>query len=62
MCNTNAYLMDAGKEEIYLESLARIEVKGDMLSMTNIFGDRKELDGRILEVNFQAGKVIMERL
>lgn len=62
MCDTNAVLKVNGAEEIFLESLARIEVNGGMLILTNIFGDRKDLNGRIVEVNFQAGKVILERL
>ena len=62
MCETNAYVTAGGKEEMLLESLARIEVRDDLLSLFNIFGDRKELRGRILEINFQGGKVVVERL
>ena len=62
MCDTNAYIRDAGADELYIESIARIEVRGNMLNITSIFGDKKELNGRILEINFQGGKVIMERL
>jgi predicted RNA-binding protein len=61
MCDTNAYIRDAGKEEIFLESISKIEVQGDKLNLTSIFGDRKVISGRILEINFQGGKVIMER-
>ena len=62
MCETNAYIRDAGKEEIFLESISKIEVHGDRLSLTSIFGDREEISGRILEINFQGGKVLLERL
>ncbi len=62
MCETNAFLRAAGKEEMLLESLSKIEVKGDSLQLSNIFGDRKELVGRIVEINFQGGKVFIERL
>jgi predicted RNA-binding protein len=61
MCETNAYIRDAGRDEIFLESISKIEVHGDRLSLTSIFGDRQEVTGRILEINFQGGKVIMER-
>ncbi len=61
MCETNAYLRDAGKDEMFLESLSKIEVSGDKLRLTSIFGDRKVISGRIIEINFQGGKVVMER-
>ena len=62
MCETNAYLKSEGSEELFLESLARVEVDGDMLYLTSIFGDKKTVNGRILEVNFQGGKIILERI
>ena len=62
MCETNAFVRAGSSEEMLLESLARIEVNGDTLSLFNIFGDRKELKGRILEINFQGGRVVVERL
>jgi len=62
MCDTSAYIRAEGEDVIYLESLARIEVDGDMLILVSIFGDRKSLNGRIIEVNLQGGKVVMERL
>ncbi len=62
MCETNAFVRAAGGEEMLLESLSKIEVKGDSLQLSNIFGDRKELVGRIVEINFQGGKVFIERL
>ena len=62
MCETNAYLKGEGSDELFLESLARVEVDGDMLYLTSIFGDKKTVNGRILEVNFQGGKIILERV
>ncbi len=62
MCETNAYLKGNGSDELFLESLARVEVDGDMLYLTSIFGDKKTLNGRILEVNFQGGKIVIERV
>jgi len=62
MCETNAFLRHDGKEEMFVESVARIEVKGDMLEITGVFGDRMHLKGRITEINFQGGKVFLERL
>ncbi|MBI5190492.1 MAG: CooT family nickel-binding protein [Nitrospirae bacterium] len=62
MCETNAYIRAGGIDEVLLESVARIEVAGEMLRITGIFGDRKEVRGRIVEVNFQGGRVLIELL
>lgn len=62
MCETNAYLKAGGKEELLLESVARIEVDGDTLKLVSIFGDRKNIEGKIVEINFQGGKAMIERL
>jgi len=62
MCETNAYLKSEGNDELFLESLARVEVDGDMLYLTSIFGDKKTVNGRILEINFQGGKIVLERI
>lgn len=62
MCETNAYIRASGTDELFLESVARIEVAGDTLRISGIFGDRQEIKGRIIEVNFQGGKVLIERI
>jgi len=62
MCETNAYLKSEGGDELLLESLARVEVDGDKLYLTSIFGDKKTVNGRILEINFQGGKIVLERI
>lgn len=62
MCQTNAFAVTGDKEEMLMEGVARIEVDGDTLRMRGVFGDRFDVKGRIVEVNFQAGKMIIERL
>ena len=55
-------MKNEGSDELFLESLARVEVDGDMLYLTSVFGDKKTVNGRILEINFQGGKIVIERL
>ena len=62
MCETNAFLMSGGREDILLESVARIEVDGNTLKLVSIFGDRKSIEGKIVEINFQGGKAIIEKI
>lgn len=62
MCQTNAYVITAGAEEMVMEAVSRLEVKGDTLVMRGVFGDRLEVKGRIAEVNFQAGRLLIEKM
>ena len=62
MCETNAFILDGGVEVMLLESLARVEVNGDDITLTGVFGDREKVRARIREINFQRGRVVMERL
>ena len=62
MCETNAFLRSDGREDILLESVARIEVDGNTLKLVSIFGDRKSIEGKIVEINFQGGKAIIEKI
>ncbi len=61
MCQTNAIAVAGGREEMLMEGVARLEVVGDTLKLRGIFGDRLEVKGRIVEINFQGGKMIIER-
>jgi len=61
MCQTNAFAVKGEKEEMLLEAVSRVEVDGGTLKMRSIFGDRLEVEGRIVEINFQAGKMMIER-
>ena len=62
MCETNAFLRSGGREDILFESVARIEVEGNTLKLVSIFGDRKSIEGKIVEINFQGGKAIIEKI
>ena len=62
MCETNVFLRVGENDELLFESLARIEIDGDMLKLTSIFGEKKTVKGRIREINFQGGRLLIEEL
>jgi predicted RNA-binding protein len=62
MCQTNAFALGAEKDDMLMEGVSRIEVDGDMLKLRGVFGERLEVKGRIREVNFQGGRLVIERL
>lgn len=62
MCESKAYLLKDGKEEIILESVDAFEVVNDLIKLQNIFGEEKEIRARIKEMSLVDHKIVMEPL
>lgn len=61
MCLAKAYLEKNGERELILESVALVETKGKKLRLSSLFGEEKEIEARIREVDFENSKVIFEK-
>lgn len=60
MCLSKAYLEKNGERELLIEEVASIEVSHDKLRLTTLFGERKEIEARIKEVDFMTHSIILE--
>ncbi|WP_066638505.1 CooT family nickel-binding protein [Desulfolucanica intricata] len=61
MCEANAYEKINGSEELLLESIDKITPEGDMLVLENIFGQRKTIKGKIVEMALVEHRIVIER-
>jgi len=61
MCLAKAFLKDNDERELVLEDVALIEIDDETLRLSTIFGEQKELQGVIKEVNFEDSSVILAR-
>ena len=65
MCDMTAFVVrrdsELEVEEKLLESVDRVELDGDELTLTNIFGEQETLKGRLLLVDNREGKLLIER-
>lgn len=59
MCLANAYPKEEMNEPI-LEDIAHMQLDGDRIRMETMFGEEKVILGRVLEVDFESSKVIVE--
>ena len=61
MCEANVYLVKQGREELVMEAvdLLRPESSGNW-HLENIFGDQKEICGRIREMRLVDHRIIFE--
>ncbi len=62
MCEANAYIYENGEERLYLESVDILRPEGDRIYLRNLFGEQKELKGRIKEISLLSHKIVLERV
>ena len=62
MCEAAAYVVKNGREERILEAVDILETEGDVIKITNIFGEKIELRGRIRSLSLVEHRIILEPL
>ncbi len=60
MCESKVFLKRDGKEELVMEDVIRIEVEGEKLKLYGIFGEFKEVKGKIVLMDMSSHKVVVE--
>ncbi len=61
MCLAKAYLQEKGEKELLLQEVALIEIEDKRLRLSTIFGEQKEIEADIRQIDFQNSNVILER-
>jgi predicted RNA-binding protein len=62
MCESTAYLLKDGQEELILESVDQLETGDGEVKMINIFGEKKELRAKIRLLSLVDHKIVLEPL
>lgn len=62
MCESSAYIMKDGKEELVLESVDVLENEEDAINLVNIFGEQKRVRARIKSLSLVDHKIILESI
>lgn len=60
MCEANVYVLQDGKETLYLEGVDIILPEGDRIFMKNLFGEQKTFQGRIKEMSLIKHRIVLE--
>lgn len=61
MCESNVYISEGDKEDLFMESVNLIRPEGPEIYLQSIFGDQRTVRGRIKELRLLEHKVIIER-
>jgi len=60
MCESTAYLIVNGQEEMILESVDSFESEGDQVKLVNIFGEEKSIKAKIKALSLVDHKIILK--
>lgn len=62
MCEAAAYVLVDGQERLLLESVDLLECANDRVKVVSIFGEEKEVRGRVKTLSLVDHKIIIEAL
>ncbi|MEW6026852.1 MAG: CooT family nickel-binding protein [Planctomycetota bacterium] len=62
MCESNAYLIKNGREELFLESVSMVRPEGNKVLLQSILGEEKSVTARIKEINLMDHKIVLEQI
>lgn len=62
MCEAHAYLLRNDKEVKFLDSVDKVDIDGDEITIVNIFGEQKILKARIKSYSNTESKILFEEI
>jgi len=62
MCLSKAYVDRSGKRELLVEEVASVEVRNGKLLLRTLFGEQKEVEARIRQIDFMTHSILLENL
>ncbi|MEW6139326.1 MAG: CooT family nickel-binding protein [Thermodesulfobacteriota bacterium] len=60
MCESNAYLIEDGEEQLVLESVSFLRPEGNSIMLRSLFGEEVTVKGRIRELDLVGHKILLE--
>jgi predicted RNA-binding protein len=60
VCESTAYMLKNGKEELVLEHVDFLESQEGVVRMVNLFGEEKSVHGRVKRFSLVDHKIILE--
>lgn len=61
MCLAKAFLEKDGERELILESVALMEIEGKRLRLSSLFGEEKEIEASVRQVDFENSRIILQK-
>jgi predicted RNA-binding protein len=61
MCESNAYFIKDGKEELIMESVNLVKPQGRKTMLKSIFGEELVVEGSLLEMDLSGHRILFEK-
>lgn len=62
MCESTAYVLKDGKEELVLENVDFLENSEDQVKLVNLFGEEKTIRAKVKTLSLVDHKIVLEPL
>ena len=62
MCLSKAYIDKNGERGLLMEEVASVEVRDDKLLLKSLFGEQKEVEANIREIDFLTHSIVLKDL
>ncbi len=60
MCESNAYFIKDGKEELVMENVNLVKPQGRKTMLKSIFGEELVVEGSLLEMDLSGHRILLE--
>jgi predicted RNA-binding protein len=60
MCLARVYIGNDDETELLMEEITSLKTEGGKLLMTSLFGEEKEIEASIKEIDFMGSRVVLE--
>jgi predicted RNA-binding protein len=60
MCLAKAYISNKNEKKLLMEEIASLKVKDGKLLVATLFGEQREIEANISEIDFLASSVVLE--
>ena len=62
MCLAKAYVSSNNEKELLMEEVASLKVEGGKLLVATLFGEQREIEANISEIDFMASSIVLEKV
>ncbi|MBC7109676.1 MAG: CooT family nickel-binding protein [Archaeoglobi archaeon] len=59
MCESKLYVLSEGEKKLLMEDVIRIEIEDSVIRATDILGNRKEVRGKVKEINLGSHEILL---
>jgi len=59
MCESKLYMLSEGEKKLLMEDVIRIEIEDSVIRATDILGNRKEVRGKVKEINLGSHEILL---